>query len=242
MSSTVDSQEIEKFEKMAQEWWNPNGKFKQLHKFNPNRLLFMRRKICEFFNLDEKSLTPFTSLKIVDIGCGGGLIAEPFCKMGGNVTAIDASPINIGIAKSHAEKSNLEINYLHSTAEELANKNQQFDVVLALEIIEHVSDIDLFIKSCSKLLKPNGLLFIATLNRTLKSLALAKIGAEYILRWLPIGTHDYKKFVKPSQIFTIATQYQLQLIELNGFSYNLIKDSWQESSDIDVNYIAILKK
>jgi 2-polyprenyl-6-hydroxyphenyl methylase/3-demethylubiquinone-9 3-methyltransferase len=242
MSSTVDSQEIEKFEKMAQEWWNPNGKFKQLHKFNPNRLLFMRRKICQFFNLDEKSLTPFTNLKIVDIGCGGGLISEPFCKMGGEVTAIDASAINIGIAKCHSDKSELKINYLHSSAEELANKNEQFDVVLALEIIEHVSDIDLFIKSCSQLLKPNGLLFIATLNRTLKSLALAKIGAEYILRWLPIGTHDYKKFVKPSQIFTSASKYQLELTELNGFTYNLLKDSWNESADIDVNYIAILKK
>lgn len=242
MSSTIDNQEISKFEKMANEWWNPSGKFKPLHKFNPIRLSFMRSKICQYFNLDDKSLQPLTNLKILDIGCGGGLISEPFCIMGGDVLAIDASPINIEIAKTHAQKNNLKINYLASSAEDLAQTNQQFDVVLALEIIEHVSDIELFIKSCGKLVKPNGLLFIATINRTVKSLIMAKIGAEYVLRWLPIGTHQYDKFVKPSEIFSIANNHQLKLIELTGFSYNLLKDDFYLSQDLAVNYCAILEK
>lgn len=242
MSSTIDNQEISKFEKMANEWWNPLGKFKPLHKFNPIRLSFMRSKICQHFNLDDKSLQPLTNLKILDIGCGGGLISEPFCNMGGDVLAIDASPINIEIAKTHAQKNNLKINYLASSAEDLAQTNQQFDVVLALEIIEHVSDIELFIKSCGQLVKPNGLLFIATINRTAKSLIMAKIGAEYVLRWLPIGTHQYNKFVKPSEIFSIANNYHLKLIELTGFSYNLLKDDFYLSQDLGVNYCAILEK
>jgi 2-polyprenyl-6-hydroxyphenyl methylase/3-demethylubiquinone-9 3-methyltransferase len=242
MSSTIDNQEISKFEKMANEWWNPSGKFKPLHKFNPIRLSFMRSKICQHFNLDDKSLQPLTNLKILDIGCGGGLISEPFCNMGGDVLAIDASPINIEIAKTHAQKNNLKINYLASSAEDLAQTNQQFDVVLALEIIEHVSDIELFIKSCGQLLKPNGLLFIATINRTAKSLIMAKIGAEYVLRWLPIGTHQYNKFVKPSEIFSFANNHHLKLIELTGFSYNLLKDDFYLSQDLAVNYCAILEK
>lgn len=242
MSSTIDNQEISKFEKMANEWWNPSGKFKPLHKFNPIRLSFMRSKICQHFNLDDKSLQPLTNLKILDIGCGGGLISEPFCNMGGDVLAIDASPINIEIAKTHAQKNNLKINYLASSAEDLAQTNQQFDVVLALEIIEHVSDIELFIKSCGQLVKPNGLLFIATINRTAKSLIMAKIGAEYVLRWLPIGTHQYNKFVKPSEIFSFANNHHLKLIELTGFSYNLLKDDFYLSQDLAVNYCAILEK
>lgn len=242
MSSTIDNQEISKFEKMANEWWNPSGKFKPLHKFNPIRLSFMRSKICQHFNLDDKSLQPLTNLKILDIGCGGGLISEPFYNMGGDVLAIDASPINIEIAKTHAQKNNLKINYLASTAEDLAKTNQQFDVVLALEIIEHVSDMELFIKSCGQLVKPNGLLFIATINRTVKSLIMAKIGAEYVLRWLPIGTHQFDKFVKPSEIFSIANNHHLKLIELTGFSYNLLKDDFYLSQDLAVNYCAILEK
>ncbi|GDX36386.1 ubiquinone biosynthesis O-methyltransferase [Alphaproteobacteria bacterium] len=242
MSSTIDNQEISKFEKMANEWWNPSGKFKPLHKFNPIRLSFMRSKICQHFNLDDKSLQPLTNLKILDIGCGGGLISEPFYNMGGDVLAIDASPINIEIAKTHAQKNNLKIKYLANSAEDLAQTNQQFDVVLALEIIEHVSDIELFIKSCGQLVKPNGLLFIATINRTVKSLIMAKIGAEYVLRWLPIGTHQYDKFVKPSEIFSIANNHHLKLIELTGFSYNLLKDDFYLSQDLAVNYCAILEK
>lgn len=242
MSSTIDNQEIHKFEKMAEEWWNPHGKFKPLHKFNPIRINFMRSKICQHFKLDEKSLQPFANLQILDIGCGGGLISEPFCNMGANIWAIDASPINIEIAKTHAQKNNLNINYLASSAEELAQGQQKFDVVLALEIIEHVSDVELFIKSCSQLVKPNGLLFIATINRTVKSLIMAKIGAEYILRWLPIGTHQYDKFVKPSEIFSTANNHNLKLIELSGFSYNLLKDDFYLSQDLAVNYCAILEK
>lgn len=242
MSSTIDNHEIAKFEKMALEWWNPQGKFRPLHKFNPSRINFMRQKICDFYSLDHKSLRPFNNLSILDIGCGGGLIAEPFHNMGGDVLGIDASSINVEIAKTHAQQNNLNITYLASTAEDLVKENKQFDVVLALEIIEHVNDVELFVKSCASLVKPNGLLFISTINKTLKSLALAKIGAEYILRWLPIGTHDYQKFIKPSQILTISSNYNLEIIELTGFSYNLLKDNWQENSDLSVNYCAVLKK
>lgn len=242
--TTIDPAEIKKFSDMADEWWSQTGKFKPLHKFNPCRINYLRRKIVEHFKLDEKSATPFSSLKIIDIGCGGGLIAEPFARMGTQLTAIDASQKNIEIAKIHAQKSNLEIDYRATSAEEISqNEKEKFDVVLALEIIEHVADVEEFLKHCVTLLKPGGLLFVATINRTPKSFLLAKIGAEYILRWLPIGTHSWKKFLKPSEIDNAANQYQLGLKELCGFSYNLLKDEWKENpQDLDVNYIAIFKK
>jgi 2-polyprenyl-6-hydroxyphenyl methylase/3-demethylubiquinone-9 3-methyltransferase len=242
MSSTVDNQEINKFEKMANEWWNPHGKFSPLHKFNPVRLNFMRKKICELMQIDATLLTPFSNLEILDLGCGGGLISEPFANMGGKITAIDASPVNIEIAKTHAQITKLAIDYQVNTAEQLSLQEKKFDIVLALEIIEHVSDVELFIKSCSNLVKDNGLLFISTINRNLKSLLFAKFGAEYVMRWLPIGTHEYKKFIKPSEIFTIANQNQLSLVEIKGFSYNFFKDQFFESQDIKVNYCCILRK
>lgn len=239
MTSTIDPKEIEKFSRMADEWWDEKGKFKTLHKFNPCRIGFLRKKIIEHFNLDKTSLTPFSGIEIIDIGCGGGLISEPFAKMNASLTSIDASAKNIEIAKIHAQKSNLKINYQNISAEEL--KDKKFDVVFALEIIEHVADINLFIQSCANLLKPNGILFIATINRTIKSLLLAKIGVEYVLRWLPIGTHDWKKFIKPSEISQEAEKFGLKISELRGFEYNPIKQAWKESDDVDVNFMCVLK-
>jgi 2-polyprenyl-6-hydroxyphenyl methylase/3-demethylubiquinone-9 3-methyltransferase len=240
--TTIDENEVEKFSKIADEWWDASGKFKPLHKFNPIRLSFFKQEICKFFVRDEKLLTPFTGLKILDIGCGGGLVAEPISRLGADLTAIDASQKNINVAKIHGEKSGLKIDYQCTSAEELASKNQQFDVVLALEIIEHVADVEKFIEACAKLVKPNGLLFVATLNRTAKSLLMAKFGVEYILRWLPIGTHDWRKFLKPSEIENIAKNQQIQLKKIQGFSYNLIKDHWSLSADLSINYCVVFVK
>ena len=240
--TTIDENEVEKFSKIADEWWNENGKFKPLHKFNPIRLNFFKQEICKFFSRDEKLLTPFEGLKILDIGCGGGLIAEPISRLGADVIAIDASQKNINVAQIHGEKSALKINYQCTTAEDLASQNQQFDVVLALEIIEHVADVEKFIQACAKLVKPNGIIFIATLNRTAKSLLMAKFGVEYILRWLPIGTHDWRKFLKPSEIENIAKDHQVQLKKIQGFSYNLLKDEWSFSQDLSINYCLIFSK
>ncbi len=240
--TTIDENEVEKFSKIADEWWDANGKFKPLHKFNPIRLSFFKQEICKFFNRDEKLLMPLEGLKILDIGCGGGLVAEPISRLGAELVAIDASPKNINVAKIHAEKSGLKIDYQCITAEDLASQNQQFDVILALEIIEHVADVEKFIEACAKLLKPNGLLFVATLNRTAKSLLMAKFGVEYILRWLPIGTHDWRKFLKPSEIENIAKNRQIQLQKIQGFSYNLLKDQWSFSADLSINYCLIFKK
>ncbi len=233
MTSTIDQNEVEKFSRIADEWWNESGKFKPLHKFNPIRISYLREKISEKFTLNS-------NLKILDIGCGGGLVAEPFARMGVSVTAIDASEKNIAVAKIHAEKSELKIDYRAMAAEELVEKNEKFDVVFALEIIEHVADVEKFISACSALVKPNGLLFIATINRTVKSLALAKIAAEYVLRWLPAGTHDWKKFLKPHEINSYASDCNLELKEMTGFSYNLLNDSWKKNAaDLSVNYVMV---
>jgi len=244
MTSTIDKNEIKKFSAIADEWWDENGKFKPLHQFNPCRISYIREKIIEHFALDKKLAAPFSGLKIIDIGCGGGLVAEPFARMKANVTAIDASEKNIAVAKIHAEKSNLKINYNVACAENFAiTNNGEFDVVLALEIIEHVADVEQFIHSCLSLLKPNGILFIATLNRTVKSFLFAKVAAEYILRWLPRGIHSWDKFLKPSEINAYATKHGGELKELCGFSYNLLQNEWRANqNDLDVNYIALFTK
>lgn len=240
MVSTIDEAEVKKFSDIADEWWSETGKFKPLHKFNPIRISYIRQKIVTHFSRDEKSTTALNGLKIIDIGCGGGLIAEPFARMGAVVTAIDASEKNIAVAKIHAEKSGLKIDYRAAEANQISEK---FDVVFALEIIEHVADVAQFVEDCASLLKDNGILFIATLNRTLKSFVLAKVGAEYVLRWLPIGTHDWNKFLKPSEITNFANGFSLDLQALSGFSYNILKDEWKiNAQDLDVNYIAIFLK
>jgi 2-polyprenyl-6-hydroxyphenyl methylase/3-demethylubiquinone-9 3-methyltransferase len=236
---TADLQEINKFSKMASEWWDPNGKFAPLHKFNPIRQEYLVDKIKNHFGILPNGSYPFKNLKLLDVGCGGGLIAEPMTRLGAKVTGIDASEKNINVAKFHAEQMNLKINYLATTPE---NLNEEFDVILCLEIIEHVADVDLFIKSCSKLLKKNGIIFFATLNRTAKSFLFAIVGAEYILNWLPKGTHDWNKFLKPSEIILTALKYQLEFKEKIGFKFNIFSREWQKSKDMDVNYAVSFKK
>jgi 2-polyprenyl-6-hydroxyphenyl methylase / 3-demethylubiquinone-9 3-methyltransferase len=233
--SSVNKKEIEKFSKMAAEWWDPSGKFKPLHKFNPIRIRYIKENIISSFKLKAKQ-KPLDKINILDIGCGGGLLSEPMTRLGANVTGIDASNKNINIAKLHAKKSNLRINYLCTSPEKLKIQ-KKFDVILNMEIVEHVEDINFFINSCSKLLKKNGLMFVATLNKTLKSYMFAIIGAEYVLRWLPIGTHDWEKFVKPEDLKKILNKNNLKLEKLDGMNFNIIKDEWSVSSDTSINYI-----
>ena len=233
--NSVNKKEIEKFSKMAAEWWDPSGKFKPLHKFNPIRIRYIKENIINSFKLKSKK-KPLDKINILDIGCGGGLLSEPMTRLGANVTGIDASSKNINIAKLHAKKNKLKINYLCSSPEKLKIQ-KKFDVILNMEIIEHVEDINFFINSCSKLLKKNGLMFVATLNKTLKSYLFAIIGAEYVLRWLPIGTHDWEKFVKPEDLKKILNKNNLKLEKLDGMNFNIINDEWSVSSDTSINYI-----
>jgi len=234
--TSVNKKEIDKFSKMANEWWDPEGKFKPLHKFNPTRIKYIKENIIYNFKLKNKS-KPLSGIKILDIGCGGGLLSEPMSRMGANVTGIDASDKNIKIAKLHSKKNKLKINYLCSSPEKLKIE-KKFDVILNMEIVEHVEDIDFFLRSCSKLLKKNGIMFVATINKTLKSYVFAIIGAEYVLRWLPIGTHELEKFVKPEDLKKILMKYDLSLNKLEGMNFNIIKDEWSISRDLSVNYIA----
>ena len=235
MSKNLSKKEIDKFSKMADEWWDPEGKFKPLHKFNPSRIKYIKENIINSFKLKNKS-KPLSGISILDIGCGGGLLSEPMTRMGANVTGIDASDKNVRIAKLHSKKNKLKINYLCSSPEKIKIK-KKFDVILNMEIVEHVEDIDFFLKSCSKLLKKNGLMFVATINKTLKSYIFAIVGAEYILRWLPIGTHEWEKFVKPEDLKNILMKYDLSLNKFEGMNFNIIKDEWSISRDLSVNYI-----
>ena len=234
--TSINKKEIDKFSKIADEWWDPEGKFKPLHKFNPTRIKYIKENIINNFKLKNKS-KPLSGIKILDIGCGGGLLSEPMSRMGANVTGIDASDKNIKIAKLHSKKNKLKINYLCSSPEKLKIE-KKFDVILNMEIVEHVEDIDFFLKSCSKLLKKNGLMFVATINKTLKSYVFAIVGAEYVLRWLPIGTHEWEKFVKPEDLKKILMKYDLSLNKLEGMNFNIFKDEWSISKDLSVNYIA----
>ena len=238
--NSINKKEIEKFSKIAEEWWNPNGKFKPLHNFNPIRIRYIKDNIIKDFNL-KISDKPLKKINILDIGCGGGLLAEPMCRLGANVVGIDASKKNIEIAKFHAKKNKLKIDYKVASPETLKTK-KKFDVILNMEIVEHVDDIDFFIKESSKLLKKNGLMFVATLNKTLKSYAFAIIGAEYILKWLPIGTHDWEKFVKPDDLIKISKKNNLLTKKQDGMKFNILDNSWKISKDTSVNYILKLLK
>lgn len=236
-STTIDQDEVEKFSKIADEWWDESGKFKPLHRFNPVRIKFIKEKIEENFTKEKSQIS------LLDIGCGGGLIAEPMTRVGFQVCAIDASSKNIEVARLHAKKMDLNIDYRHSSVEELVEKNEKkFDVVLALEIIEHVANPELFISHASSLVAKGGLLIVATINRNLKSLALAKFAAEYVLRWLPAGTHDWNKFLKPSEVSNFSASAGLELVEICGFSYNLFSSAWSRSSDLSMNYVAVFRK
>ena len=234
--STINKKEIEKFSKIAEEWWNPSGKFKPLHKFNPIRISYIKNNIIKTMKITDRN-KPLKKIKILDVGCGGGLLSEPMCRMGAEVTAIDASKKNIEVAKIHAKKDKLKIKYI-CTSPDNYKTEIKYDVILNMEIVEHVEDINVFIKSCSKLLKKNGIMFVATLNKTLKSYLFAILGAEYFLRWLPIGTHDWEKFIKPEDLIDILKKNNLTLDELHGMKFDLIKDQWNLSSDKSVNYIA----
>ena len=235
-NNTINKKEIEKFSKIAEEWWDPKGKFKPLHKFNPIRIAYIKDNIIKTFKLNQKK-TPLSNLKILDIGCGGGLLSEPMCRLGARVTAIDASEKNIKVAKLHAKKNSLKINYICTSPEKMNVKNH-FDVILNMEIVEHVDDVNFFLKSCSNLLKKNGIMFVATLNKTLKSYVFAIVGAEYILRWLPIGTHEWEKFLKPEELIFILKRNNLKIDRVDGMQFNILTDKWKVSEDKSVNYIA----
>ena len=239
--STVDKKEIEKFSKLAKEWWNPQGKFKPLHLFNPARIKFIKQKLISHFKLDSNSQRPLEKLKILDIGSGGGLLCEPLNRLGANITGIDASKNNVEIAKLHAKEMNLNIQYIHSSPENINLKND-FDVILNMEVIEHVSDTGMFIENCSKLIKKNGIMFVATINKNLKSYVFAILGAEYILRWLPIGTHDWDKFLTPKELENIAKNKKFTLDSTVGMKFNFLSKKWDESSDASVNYISTFLK
>ncbi|WP_317992879.1 bifunctional 2-polyprenyl-6-hydroxyphenol methylase/3-demethylubiquinol 3-O-methyltransferase UbiG [Bartonella gliris] len=240
--TTIDQSEIDHFSRIAAEWWNPQGKFRPLHQFNPTRLSYIREKICLEFNRDPVSLMPFENLKILDIGCGGGLLCEPMARLGATVIGADAAQTNIEVAKIHATQSGLSIDYRTTTAEMLANEGEKFDIILNMEVVEHVADVNLFIAATAKMLKPKGLMFVSTLNRTWKAWGLAIIGAEYVLRWLPKGTHDYKKFLKPQELKDLLSKNALTVIDEIGITYNPLNDSWNRSKDMDVNYMLLAKR
>ena len=237
---TINKKEIDKFSKLADEWWDPEGKFKPLHNFNPVRLRYIKDTITKKFGNKSEKL-PLKDIKILDIGCGGGLLSEPLSRLGATVTGIDASDRNIKIAKMHLEKSKLDIDYYCSSPEKFVAK-EKFDVVLNMEIVEHVDNVDFFLLKSSELLKKNGLMFIATLNKTLKSYVFAIIGAEYILKWLPIGTHDWSKFLKPNDLINICKNNSLNLNNLIGVKFDILKNEWIVSKDSSVNYLAQFSK
>jgi 2-polyprenyl-6-hydroxyphenyl methylase / 3-demethylubiquinone-9 3-methyltransferase len=241
-SASIDPAEIAKFSAIAAEWWDPAGKFAPLHKFNPVRLGFIRDQAAAHFGRDARSLRPFEGLSLLDIGCGGGLLSEPMARLGFVVTGADASERNIGTARAHAAQSGLGIDYRATTAEDLAAEELSFDVVLNMEVVEHVADVTAYLAACTALVKPGGLTFVATMNKTLKSLALAKIGAEYVLGWLPRGTHDWNRFIPPAEIRTSLEESGLTILKTQGVSFDPLGWDWKLSSDVDVNYMVVAQR
>jgi 2-polyprenyl-6-hydroxyphenyl methylase / 3-demethylubiquinone-9 3-methyltransferase len=236
-ATSVDDAEVARFSALAAEWWNPRGKMAPLHKFNPVRLAYIRDHACRRFDRDAKRLDCLKKLRILDIGCGGGILSEPLARLGADVVGADPSTENIAAAKAHAAESRLEIDYRATTAEALADSDERFDLVLAMEVVEHVADVTLFVSRCAEMVKPRGLMIAATINRTLKSFALAIVGAEYVLRWLPPGTHQWEKFVTPNELEIALEKSGLRAIDDRGVIYNLLADRWQLSADTDVNYM-----
>lgn len=236
---SVDPAEVAKFSAMAEEWWDPAGKFAPLHKFNPIRLTFIRDAAARHFGRDAQKVRPFTGLAALDIGCGGGLLSEPMTRLGFDVLGIDPSEKNIGIASAHARAADVPVTYLATTAEALARRGGAYDLILDMEVIEHVADIRAHLRTCTSLLKPDGLMFVATLNKTLKSLALAKIGAEYVLRWLPPGTHDWNRFVEPKTLRRLLEECGLNPLKTQGVAFDPLAWDWRLSSDVDVNYMVV---
>ena len=234
--TTIDADEVARFSAMADEWWDPTGKFRPL-KFNPIRLGYIRDRLCAHFDRDPRSLTPLDELTLLDVGCGGGLLSEPLARMGAIVTGIDASEKNIGTARAHAARSDVEIDYRCSTAEDLMAAGETFDIVLSLEVVEHVADVDLFLDSCTALVRDGGAMILATLNRTPKAFMFGIVGAEYVMRWLPRGTHDWKKFVRPSELSRGLRRNGVDVLDISGLSFNPLSDEWRVSGDVSVNYI-----
>ena len=239
--TTVDKKEIEKFSRLAKDWWNPNGKFKPLHLFNPTRIEFIKEKLVSHFTLDRNKKKLLKGLEILDIGCGGGLLCEPLTRLGAKMTGIDASKNNIDVAKLHSKKMGLNIKYINCSTENIKTK-KKFDVILNMEVIEHVSNVNLFINNCSKLIKKNGIMFVATINKNLKSYLFAIVGAEYILRWLPLGTHDWNKFLTPQELESVANKNKLIQNDMTGVKFNIFLNKWEISSDTSVNYISTFLK
>ena len=240
--NTINKKEIDKFSKIANEWWNPEGKFKPLHKFNPIRIDYLKKNIIKHFDIkNEKNNKPLNGVSILDIGCGGGLLSEPMFRLGAKVTGIDASEKNIKIAKFHSKKQNLKINYLCTSPDNMKGK-EKFDVILNMEIVEHVDNLDLFLKESSSHLKKNGIMFIATLNKTLKSYVFAIVGAEYILRWLPIGTHEWEKFVTPKYLSKLSKKNNLKEKKIDGMKFDILNNQWMLTEDLSVNYISMFEK
>lgn len=236
-SPSVDSGEVERFSAMAAEWWDPVGKFKPLHALNPVRLGFIRDQTSAHFGLDQARSDILSGMRLLDIGCGGGLLCEPMKRLGADVTGLDPSEKNISIASTHASEQGLDIHYIASTAEDLAEQGETYDIVLNMEVLEHVADVDIYLASCAKLLKPGGMMFCATLNRTFKSFALAIIGAEYVLRWLPKGTHQWERFITPDELIEALQRQHLKTDGARGMSFNPLSGNWSISRDTDINYL-----
>ncbi len=242
-AKSVNPDEIEHFSAMADTWWDPNGPFKPLHRLNPTRIKFVRDQICDHFSRDPYEEAPLKGLRILDIGCGGGLLSEPITRLGADVVGADAAEKNIKTARIHAEKMDLKIDYRHITAEELAEAGEKFDVILNMEVIEHVADISSFLTACHQLLKDDGCMTLSTINRNIKSWAMAIAGAEYILRWLPVGTHDWNKFLKPSELADYALNTGFSIKIISGMVYNPFTTDWSlDSHDFSVNYLALAVK
>ena len=242
-ASTVDADEVAKFERMAAEWWNPEGKFKPLHMLNPCRLDYITTQIAAEFGRDLSQPRPFAGLRILDIGCGGGLLSEPMARLGADVVGADAAARNIPVARLHAEQSGLAIDYRHTTAEDMAAAGEAFDVVLNMEVVEHVADPLAYLTACQRLLKPGGLMVCSTINRNPKSFAMAIVGAEYVMRWLPKGTHEWKKFITPDELFDLIRQAGLTPVDRKGFVFNPVAWSWRISDrDLSVNYVTASTK
>jgi 2-polyprenyl-6-hydroxyphenyl methylase / 3-demethylubiquinone-9 3-methyltransferase len=240
--STIDEDEVARFSRVSGQWWDARGPMAALHKFNPLRLGYIRDRAAEHFGRDPKLLGSLAGLRVLDIGCGGGILCEPLARLGAAVVGADPSASNIAVAQHHAAQSGLSVEYRCATAEALANAGQKFDAVLVMEVVEHVADVGLFVELAAGMVRPGGLLFVATLNRTVKSFALAIVGAEYILRWLPRGSHRWDKFVTPNELEIAIEQSGLQIIDETGVIYNLFADRWQLSTDMDVNYMVVAEK